>query len=212
MRLKGLAIWNQALSFHLGNWKTLLPVFPLLCFPVVGDALHSLLIAQQIQGKGLHPRQAAREAWGYLAPLFSMKVYFEGAALLWGFVPIYGIFRDFRHRLHWAMASNVLVFERLSGEAGRNRCRELIQKEFSAGVRTLITVPALVVVGSIIAWLVLGMIWGTFYSFGFWAVILISLWIGMPGSGAANTFLYLEITGKRGEASAPGHQEASSQQ
>lgn len=193
MRFKSLDIWNQALSFHLTNWKTLLPVFPLLCLPIVGDALHSLLINQKIQKKELLTRQAVQEVWSLLPSLVSMKLYFEGAALLWSFVPIYGIIRDVRHRLHWAMASNVLVFERLSGEAGRHRCRELIQKEFSMGVRTLVTVPVLLIVGFLLTWLIGGIFVETSYSYGFWVLIAAIFWITIPASGAVNTFFYLQI-------------------
>jgi hypothetical protein len=194
MPSKSLAIWKRSLSFHFSNWKTLLSIFPLLCLPVVGDVLHSLLIAQKIQGRRLHPAQAVREVWSLLPSVLRMKLYFEGAALLWGFVPIYGIIRDIRHRLHWAMASNVLVFENLSGEAGRNRCRELIQETFSMGVRTLVTVPVLLMVGFLLAWLIGGMVWEAFYSYGFFVLIVASFWIIVPGSGAANTFFYLQIT------------------
>jgi hypothetical protein len=194
MPSKSLAIWNQSLAFHLSNWKPLLPVFPLLCLPVVGDVLHSLLIAQKVRGKELLPAQAVREVWSLIPSVLTMKLYFEGAALLWSFVPIYGIIRDIRHRLHWGMASNVLVFEKLSGEAGRNRCRELIQKEFSIGVRTLLTVPTLLIVGFLLAWLVGGMVLEAFYAFGFWVLIAVIFWMVIPASGAVNTFFYLQIT------------------
>ena len=196
MPSKSLAIWKRSLSFHISNWKTLLPILPLLCLPVVGDVLHSLLIAQEIQGKRLRAAQAVREVWSLLPSVFRMKLYFEGAALLWSFVPIYGIIRDVRHRLHWAMASNVLVFERLSGEAGRKRCRELIQEAFSMGVRTLVTVPVLLMVGFLLAWLIGGMVWEAFNSYGFFVLIVASFWIIIPGSGAANTFFYLQIMNK----------------
>jgi len=201
MPSKSLAIWNQSLSFHFSNWKTLLPVFPLLCLPVVGDVLHSLLIAQKVREKELLPAQAVREVWSLVPSVLTMKLYFEGAAVLWSFVPIYGIIRDIRHRLHWAMASNVIVFEKLSGEAGRMRCRELIQKEFSMGVRTLLTVPALLIVGFILAWLVGGMVFEAFYSIGFWVLIAVIFWMILPASGAVNTFLYLEMRGEE----ATGH-------
>jgi len=198
MKSKSLTIWREAVSFHFSNWKMLLPVFPALCLPVIGDLLHSLLIAQKVQGKDLRPAEALREVWRLLPSLLSMKLYFEGAALLWSFIPIYGIFRDVRHRLHWGMASNVLVFEGLRGEPGRNRCRELIQDEISRGlgVRTLITVPALLFVGFVLTWLILGMIWEPFYSYGFWIAIVASLWLAIPASGAVNTFFYLKVTGK----------------
>jgi hypothetical protein len=193
MPSKSLAIWNQALSFHFNNWKTLLPVFPLLCLPVAGDVLHSLLICQKVQGKGLLPMQAVREVWRNLLPLFSMKLYFEGAVVLWSFIPIYGIIKGIRHRLHWAMASNVLVFENLSGEAGRKRCRELIQEAFSLGVRTLVTVPSLLFVGFILVWVIGGMFFETYYSYGFAVLIATTFWMIIPASDAVNTFLYLKI-------------------
>jgi len=197
MRFKSLDIWNQALNFHFTNWKILLPVFPLLCLPVVGDALNSLLINQKVKSKKLLIGQALREVWSLLPSLFSMKLYFEGAAFLWSFVPIYGIIRDVRHRLHWAMASNVLVFEKFSGEAGRKRCRELIQEAFSLGVRTLITVPVLLIVGFLLTWLIGGMFVETSYSYGFWVLIAAMFWVTIPASGAVNTFFYLEILNRK---------------
>jgi hypothetical protein len=163
---------------------------------VVGDVLHSLLIAQETQGKRLRAAQAVREVWSLLPSVFTMKLYFEGAAVLWGFVPIYGIIRDIRHRLHWAMVSNVRVFENLSGEAGRNRCRELIQETFPAGVRTLFTVPSLLFVGFLLAWVISGTFYDALYPYGFLILIVVSFWILIPGSGAANTFFYLHIMNK----------------
>jgi len=74
MRFRGLAIWKQAVNFHLTHWKTLLPVLPLLCVPVVGDALHSLLIGQKVQRKDIFPRQSVREVWKVLPSLFAMKL------------------------------------------------------------------------------------------------------------------------------------------
>ena len=205
MSSKSLAIWKQALSFHFSNWKTLLAVFPFLCLPVVGDVLHSLLIAQKVREKELLPVQAVREVWNLVPSVLTMKLYFEGAAILWSFVPIYGIIRDIRHRLHWAMASNVIVFEKLSGEAGRMRCRELIQKEFILGARTLLTVPALLIVGFLLAWLIGGMVFEALYSFGFWVFLAIIFWMIIPASGAVNTFLYLEMR-SREAASPPGNE------
>ncbi len=194
MRFSSLDIWNQALNFYLTNWRSFLPALPLLCLPVVGDVLHSLLIAQKVQGKEFRPAQAAREVWSLVPSLLSMKLYFEGAALLWSFIPIYGIIRDIRHRLHWAMASNVLVFEGFSGEAGRKRCRELIQGSFSLGLRTLVTVPGLLFAAFILVWVISGTFLDAFYSYGFWVLIAAVFGMVIPASGAVNTFLYLAIT------------------
>ena len=64
-----------------------MPVFPLLCLPVVGDVLHSLLIAQKVRERELLPAQAVREVWNLVPSILTMKLYFEGAAILWSFVP-----------------------------------------------------------------------------------------------------------------------------
>jgi hypothetical protein len=194
MPLRSLGIWKQAVSFHVTFWKDLLPVFPLLCLPVVGDALHSLLIRQKVKGGILSPGKAVREVWKLLPSLLGMKLYFEGIALLWGFIPIYGIIQGFKYRLYWAMASNVLVFENLSGEVGRERCRELV-KDFSRGLggRTLITVPILLYAGILLVWVISGTFNETIYSYGFLIVIAAIFWVFIPASGAVNTFLYLEM-------------------
>ncbi len=89
---------------------------------MLGDALHSVLIAQEREPGGIHVRRAVREAVRITRPLAAMKLAFEGAAIAWAVIPIYGVVQGMRHRLYWAMASNVVVFERLTGEAGRARC------------------------------------------------------------------------------------------
>ncbi len=131
-----------------------------------------------------------------------MKIYFEAAAFLWAFVPIYGILQAIRHRQYWAMASNVLVFEGLSGEAGRHRCRKLVQ-DFSKGVgiRALVTIPSLAFTGLLIAWLIIGSLFEASYSYGFLAFVVLSYWIVVPLSGAVNTFLYLYIREQRNSES-----------
>lgn len=192
MPLRGLGIWKQAVRFHLSHWKGLLPVFPLLFVPVVNDGLHSVLISQAVRRKDLFPGQATREVWRLLPSLLAMKLYFEGAALLWSLVPIYGIIPGIRHRMRWAMASNVLVFEGVSGQAGRNRCREIVQGlPAGIGVRTLVTVPSLLFTGILLAWLVGGTFFEPLYAYGLWGLMVATLWIVLPGSGAVNTFLYL---------------------
>lgn len=193
-RFKSLLIWERAVGFHLSHLKSPFLVLPLLCFPVVGDALSSLLIRQKVRGGSISPWEALRNVWSLVPRLLAMKLYFETVGLLWALVPIYGILPGIKHRLYWAMASNVLVFEDLSGEAGRNRCRELIEK-FSRGlaVRTLLTVPALLLTGFVIVWMVTGNVFASVYSYGFWALIFLFLWVAFPASGAVNTFLYLEM-------------------
>ena len=194
MGFTSLAIWKQAVTFYLTCWKNLLPIFPLLCVPVLGDALHSLLIMQKIERENLFPMQAVKEVWRLIPSLLGMKLYFEGAALLWGLIPIYGIIQGAKHRMYWAMASNVLVFERLSGKAGRERCRELVKGFLGGiGVRTLITVPALVSTLLLIAWVINATFFETSSTYGFWVFVVAVFWIIIPGSGAVNTFCYVEI-------------------
>lgn len=194
MESGGLAVWKQAFSFHLANWRSLLPVFPLLCIPILGDALNTLLISQSRQDFGILPKKALREVWGLLPSLFAAKLYFEGAALLWALVPVYGIIQGARHRQYWAMASNVLVFEGKSGKICRDRCREIVQHSAGRiGVRTLVTIPSLLLVGLLLAWLVGGSASRELYSYGFWGFIGVLYWIVIPLSGAVNTFLYLAV-------------------
>ena len=194
MRFKSLLIWKRAVDFHLSHWTTFLPVFPFLCFPIVGDALSSLLIRQKVRGTGIVPWEAVRNVWSIVPRLLAMKLYFETIGFLWALVPIYGILPGIKHRLYWAMASNVLVFEGLSGEAGRNRCRELIENySRGLGVRTLITVPSLLLTGFVIIWMVTGNVLGAAYSYGFWTLIFLLVWVTFPASGTVNTFLYLEM-------------------
>lgn len=194
MGFTSLAIWKQAVRFHLTYWKNLLPIFPLLCIPVVADALHSLLIMQKIESEKLFPMQAVKEVWRLIPSLLRMKFYFEGAAFLWGLIPIYGIIQGVKHRMYWAMASNVLIFERLSGKAGRERCREL-GKSFlgGIGVRTLITMPALLTTLLFILWVINATFLETSSTWRFWVFVAAIFWIIIPGSGAVNTFCYVKI-------------------
>ncbi|MGD9076618.1 MAG: hypothetical protein PVJ69_15475 [Desulfobacteraceae bacterium] len=128
MSLESLGIWNQAIRFHIRNWSKLIPVFTLLVIPVLTDALHSLLIKHEIESVEVSPLQAVKQVWRLIPSLLGIKLYFECAAFLWGFVPIYGIIQGVKHRKYWAMGSNVLIFENLSGDTARERCRELVER------------------------------------------------------------------------------------
>jgi hypothetical protein len=194
MLLRSCGIWKEALTFYVAFRKHLVLVFPLLCFPIVGDGLHSLLIKQSIQEGILTPGKALQQAWRFAPSLLGMKLWFEAIALLWGFVPLYGIIQDIKYRLYWAMASNVLVFEGLSGKAGRERCRELVN-ECSRGLGggTLITIPILLYVVILLGWVVGGTFWESFHSYGFWILIAAMFLVAIPVSGAVNTFLYLKM-------------------
>lgn len=194
MSLGSLGIWKQAIRFHIKNWSKLLPVFPLLVIPVLTDALHSLLIKQEIESGEVLPSQAVKQVWGLIPSLLGIKLYFECAAALWGFVPIYGIIQGAKHRMYWAMGSNVLVFENLSGKAARERCRELVKGFLGGiGVRTLITVPALLVTVFLILSVINASFVETSSTYGVWAFILLVFWIAIPASAAVNTFFYIKM-------------------
>ena len=194
MSAGGLRIWKQAVSFYLTYWKKLLPVLPFLCMPIMGDALHTLLIAQIRRTKNISPQKAMQEVWSLLPSIFAAKLYFECAALLWALVPIYGIIQGAKHRQYWAMVSNVLVFEGLSGSACRNRCRALVNERGGGmGVRTLVTIPSLLLIGLLLVWFIGGSLFEKSYSYGFWAFVVAAYWIAVPLSGAVNTFLYLAM-------------------
>ncbi|MBI3812230.1 MAG: hypothetical protein HY283_08510 [Nitrospirae bacterium] len=197
MRFRSFVIWKRSVNFHLTYWKDLLPVLPILCVPIFGDLLQSILISQKVNGRNILPWQAVQRSWSLFPPFFFMKIYFEGAAILWSLVPIYGIFMGIKYRLYWAMASNVIVFEGLSGENGRKRCRELIDNySRGMGVSTLVTVPALLMAALVLIWTAAGTINEPFYIYGFWTLMALLVWVGFLGSGAVNTFLYLETIGK----------------
>jgi hypothetical protein len=163
-----------------------------LVIPILTDALHSLLIKQEIENGEILPSHAIKQVWTLIPSLLGIKLYFECAAILWAFVPIYGIIQGAKHRMYWAMCSNVLVFENLPGKAGRKRCRELV-KGFRGGigVRTLITIPALLVTMFLILWVVNASFIETSTTYGVWVLIVLVFWIIIPASAAVNTFFYL---------------------
>jgi hypothetical protein len=194
MKFRGFEIWKKSIRFHFVHFSDFFPLFPLFFVPILGDALQTILIQQVYRGNVLSVKQSLSKSFKIIHPLFSMKLYFEFVAFLWSFIPIYGIIQGVKHRQYWAMASNVIVFEGLSGQAGRERCCKLIETSpAGVGVRTLVTIPALLVVGYLLAWLFAGSIQEAFYSYGFWALFLFAYWLAVPISGAVNTFYYLSI-------------------
>ena len=188
------SVWRDATRFHLRYWRDLAGIFPLLLVPVLSDLLHSLLIRQSLEDKNLSRGKALRDGWGNILSVFAMKLSFEVSAFLWGLIPIYGYIKAIRHRLYWGMASNVMVFEGLSGAAGRNRCRELIDKYSQGlGARTLVIIPSFILVAILLAWAVSGIAYEPLFSYGLLIVVAACFWLSVPWSGAANTFFYLQL-------------------
>jgi len=192
--IRSYPIWDKALDFHISNFIKLLPICPLLFVPVLSDALHSLLIKHQRKFGMLRPFKAAKAALSLTPSLFAMKICFELEAFLWSLIPIYGIIKLARHRVYWAMASNVLVFEGLSGSVGRQRCNQLGEAlSGRSGVRMLITVPALILTLVTIVWVATAEATGTV---GLWCFITVIFWLSIPVSGVLNTYLYMALCRK----------------
>ncbi len=188
----GFSIWKQAFEFHFLHGKDIFLLFPFLFVPVLGDVLHSLLIYEVNQKRPIDQLKILRRGIMLTPALFELKIYFFAAAFLWGFVPIYGIIQDLKYRQYWAMASNVLVFEKLTGAAARERCRQLILFfPAGSGVRTLVTVPTFFFLVLTIAWMIGGEVHKTFYFSGLLLLIAAFYWLTVPISGAVNSLLYL---------------------
>ncbi len=192
MKFKSLAIWKQAFVFHFVYWKDLLPIYPILCLPLFCDGLHSLLIYNLGKYDELKVGKAFRDIWKVLPPLLNMKIIFWIKAFLWSLIPIYGIIRGTRYRIYWAMASNVIVFEGLSGENGQDRCRELAENAHDrSGTRTFVTIPALLITGCLLALVIGAELCESSYIF--FICLAIIFWIVIPASGALNTFYYIKF-------------------
>jgi hypothetical protein len=106
-----------------------------------------------------------------------------------------------RHRLYWGMASNVLAFEHLSGNAAVDRCRMLVDGDHLRFVlRTLIIVPAVLLATSIVGTIVLAASLGIESPATIGVCVLAFLWITIPASAAANTVLYRRLAALEAEA------------
>ena len=189
-----MRLWRRALSFHLRHLPQMLVILPLLIVPVLGDALHSVLIRQERETGRIEVLDAVREAARITLPLAAMKIAFEGAAIAWAVIPIYGVIQGMRHRLFWAMASNVVVFEGLTGEAGRSRCRAIANADgLGLALWTLVKLPEIFFTAVFALWLGITTVLNRGYAPGLLVAVIIVLWLGGPASAAVNTFLYLDI-------------------
>jgi len=203
-RWPAIRVWARVVRFQITHVKLLLCLFPLLWIPVYADALHTALVRQALEGRKLDRPAAVREALSALLPLLGMKLHFFAVTLLWSLIPIYGTIKDVRYRLYWAMASNVILLEGLSGSEGRRRCRELIESPASGfALRTLFTLPSLL--GA--AFCVLGA-YSAMYGMPafFWICLLLLLWLVIPASATANTFAYLILSKANGPSTRENNQ------
>ena len=136
------------MQFHIDNFARVLPIIPICFVPVVTDALHTILLESYRKHGDIDPLGSVRQVWKHVPSLFEMKIFHEGAAFLWSFVPVYGIIKGINHRISWAMASNVLIIEGKSGAEGRWRCEQLCDSEIkNISIRALVIIPALAHLG-----------------------------------------------------------------
>ena len=196
----GIDIWLDAGRFHLRYATRLACVAPLLVVPVISDLLQSILIRQAILTNSVLPAKAVRECFRSAWDLFIIKLGFEIVASLWCIIPFYGYIKAIDYRLRWGMASNVIAFEGLAGTAARERCRNIIDSHSQGiGVKTLVLTPLFVMISVLVIWIVCGSVYQPMYFYGFLVYVVLYLWILIPGAGAANTFIYLQLRKREGE-------------
>jgi predicted RNA-binding Zn-ribbon protein involved in translation (DUF1610 family) len=199
-RFPNLALWLKALGFHKRHWSDVVVIFPFLFVPIFVDTLQAILVRQEMSTKGqISVSTAMNEAARHTLDVFLLKLYFEFAAALWGYLPVYGWFRDYRHRVNWAMVSNVVTFEGLAGPVGRLRCVEVANKiPLDRAARILVTIPSLMIILFVA---IIGVATYAFdTSFFFWLFGFIILWTVFPWAAVVNTYLYLSIPGIQGRA------------
>jgi hypothetical protein len=194
-RFSNLDIWLKALAFHKRNWSDVVAVFPLLFVPIFTDTFHAILVRQEVSPQGRISISAAiKETFGHILDVFLMKFYFEFVAALWSYLPVYGWFKDFQHRVNWAMVSNVVAFERLTGSIGDHRCVEVASSvPLARAARILFTIPSLLV---FLYLAIIGL--GTYLfetSLFFWVFGFMIFWTLLPWAAVVNTYLYLSIPG-----------------
>lgn len=187
--------WKRAVYFYHKHFLTLFLIFPFLFIPVFTDCLHSELIRQERDSGELHVMSAIGVAGKGFFLLFSMKLHFVITATLWGYIPIIGWFKDLDHRINWAMASNVLVFEKLRGSLGRKRCVELRKSlDTQMALRTLFTIPfVLTTICLLFAALFISLFNHPIF---YWIAFLSFFSIILPLSAVVNTLVYLSIPEK----------------
>jgi hypothetical protein len=188
MRFLGTRIWAEAFSFFFRHPIALAPIAPLLMIPFLSDALSTALIGQENRDGHLQPAVALQQALRALPALLRLKLFYFARAFAWALIPIYGVIRDIDERLAWGMSSNVIMLEsEMDFAKARTRCEGLVAEFRGECIRVLFTMPVTLLVPIAVALAVGRSPWV------FWAVIGAVIWIILPASAAANTYLYLWI-------------------
>lgn len=191
------SIWGRVFGFYLEHLPDMLVILPLLFLPVFTDALHTLLIQQHVKQRALKMGDSLRLALKATMPLLEVKVAFWWRSALWGMIPLIGWAKDAQLRVAWGMTSNVMLLEGTRGAACRMRCEDISHHvNRSLLVRSLITVPALLSMSTIVLYVLGEQLLGGGWLFLFWMVC--ALWIVLPASAAANTFAYFEVAPQQG--------------
>jgi hypothetical protein len=189
-------IWSRVFGFYIQHWPDLLAILPLLFFPVFTDALHTILIQQHMKQRTLRMGDGLRQALKTTIPLLEMKWAFWWRSMLWGMIPLVGWIKDAQLRVAWGMASNVMLLEGTMGAACQMRCENISHHlNRSLLVRSLVTVPALIHMSTIVLYVLGEQFVGGGWLFALWLVLFI--WIILPASAAANTFAYLEVASEQ---------------
>jgi hypothetical protein len=186
-------LWKMAFRFHFEDHAELLPLFPLLFIPVWTDCFHAVLVRQTIDtGGSVQPLRAIIDTMRLFPSVASTKFRLFFAAILWGFVPIIGWYKELQYRLKWAMASNIHVFENNPEDSPTIRCARL-----AVLVSDKNRIHALAAIPTILAFVTLALIiFGTAIfqnSIAFWAGGFVIAWILFPASAVVNTLVYLSI-------------------
>ena len=99
------------------------------------------------------------------------------------------------------MCSNVVVFENLSGDKARDRCKLLADKIIQAKqTGVLFAIPNILIFLFVLIFAVSITLLRT--SLFLWLLYFGCLWIVLPASAAVNTILYLSIVGNKFEINA----------
>jgi hypothetical protein len=186
------SIWSRVFGFYLDHLPALLVILPLLFVPVFTDALHTVLIHQHVKQRVLRMGDGLKQALKATMPLLEVKMAFWWRSTLWGMIPLIGWVKDAQLRVAWGMTSNVMLLEGASDTACRMRCEDISRHaDPSLLVRSLITVPVLLYVITVVLYVIAEQLVGGGWLFALW--IVFAFWIALPASAAANTFAYLDV-------------------
>lgn len=182
----GIRMWLRVAGFFLRHPLTLLILAPLLFVPLLADALITALIAQERESGRLQPVAAVQRALRVMPAFIRLKLFYFARSVAWALIPIYGLIRDIDERLAWAMSSNVIMLEdRTDFATARARCEALVAQFRGECIRVLFTVPVTLMSLIFIALALANATWM------FWCTFGALIFLVLPASAAANTYLYL---------------------